>query len=193
VRIVLLICACSVARADDMRERAAEIARQSPIVSMLGGLSDGFAAIDSLADVKAGVRDQAVHLALPAVAAPLAADLDHWFYLYPAGWFHREYRRPSWMRIDWENSVVGEVERRIMRKHHDELLWCYEKFQGTRAARVTLTFVAGPTRAMGPVVVISSTDVGGLEPCLAATVRRMDFVGWALVHLALDFRSAYVQ
>jgi hypothetical protein len=78
-----------------------------------------------------------------------------------------------------KGSLSKEVIRREVRRHHNEIRFCYE--QGLRkrpeiSGRVAVRFLISAAGAVQMAAVSSSTlDDPGVEGCIARTVRRMAF------------------
>ena len=72
-----------------------------------------------------------------------------------------------------------EVVRRVLRRHINELRFCYERAlqaRPTLAGQVTIQFVIGPDGAVvSSAVAESAIGHGATETCLATAFRRWPF------------------
>ncbi|HEX6835816.1 MAG TPA: AgmX/PglI C-terminal domain-containing protein, partial [Polyangia bacterium] len=72
-----------------------------------------------------------------------------------------------------------EIVRRVIRQHHNEVRYCYERGLAARpelAGRIVTAFtIAATGRVLGSSVTDSSLRDRDVEECIAAAVRRWDF------------------
>jgi Ca-activated chloride channel family protein len=80
---------------------------------------------------------------------------------------------------DVRGSMSREVIRRVIRRHVNEVRFCYEQELAQRpdlAGRVTIAFVIGPTGSVQSASVMNTTlNDARVEGCIAQAVRRWTF------------------
>ena len=81
--------------------------------------------------------------------------------------------------IESVGSLSKEVIRRVIRRHLNEVRYCYERQLGAQpdlAGRVTVSFIIAPTGAVQSSGVRSSTlGNAGVDNCIARAARRWSF------------------